>query len=136
MNKASLKPKKIYPVDTGLITAYTIKPGYNHAALLETEVFLHLRRQHRDIFYYQTAQGKEVDFLIIEPSGHMALYQVAHQMNLASTKQREVSAMEQAMAELHLSQGVIVTMSESEEISVAGGKITVIPLWQLLAKSS
>ena len=136
LNKASLKPKKIYPVDTGLITAYSIRPGYNDAAILETEVFLHLRRQHQEIFYYQTAQGKEVDFLTIDPNGEMALYQVAHQMNQETTRQREVSAMEQAMGELQLLQGVIVTMSESEEISVVAGKIRVIPLWQLLAKSS
>ncbi len=134
LNKASLKPKKIYPVDTGLITAYSVKPGYNHAAILETEVFLYLRRRHEEIFYYQTAQGKEIDFFIIEPNGHMLLYQVSYQMGQESTKQREISAMEQAMAELHLSEGVIVTMDESEEISVTAGEIRIIPLQQLLTK--
>jgi predicted AAA+ superfamily ATPase len=132
LNKASLKPKKIYPIDTGLITAYSIKPGYNHAAILETEVFLHLRRQHQEIFYYQTTRGKEVDFLVVEPNGRMELYQVAYQLGQESTRQREISALEQAMAELHLSQGVIVTMNESEEILVTGGKIVVVPLCQLL----
>lgn len=130
--KASLKPKKIYPIDTGLITAYSIKPGYTQGAILETAVFLHLRRNYQEIFYYQTALGKEVDFLTVDPSGQMALYQVSLQMADAATRQREIVAMEQAMIELKLTQGVIVTMLESEEVSVVSGSIIVLPLWQFL----
>lgn len=132
LNKAALKPKKIYPIDTGLITAYSIKPGYNQAAILETEVFLHLRRRHEEIFYYQTAQGKEIDFLTIDPNGHMALYQVCYQMDQETTKRREISAMEQAMIELQLSEGIVITMNESEKITVMAGEIKIIPLRQLL----
>lgn len=133
LNKASLKPKKIYPVDTGLITAYSIRPGYQQAALLETAVFLHLRRHYQDIFYFQTASGKEVDFLVLEPNGNYHLYQVTLHMNEASTKEREMSALIEAMGELKLSNASIITLEETGEYAVPIGKIEITPLWRFVA---
>jgi uncharacterized protein len=132
LNKSESTPKKIYPIDTGLITAYSIKPGYDKAALLETAVFLHLRRQHDDIYYYPTPRGKEVDFLTMNPNGQIALYQASLSLKDEKTKQREVSAMIEAMKELQLTQATIVTMETSETLQTEAGEIHVIPLWQLL----
>jgi len=102
LQKTALKPKKIYPVDTGLISAYSIKPGYDEASLLETAVFLQLRRQNEEIYYYQTQQGKEIDFLTVSPNSKMALYQVCLLMKDKETKQRELTAITQGMEELKL----------------------------------
>ena len=74
--KSAVNPKKIYPADPGLITAYSIKPDFEAGAQLETAVFLQLRRYHTHIFYYRTASQKEVDFLVQTPEGKMTLYQV------------------------------------------------------------
>lgn len=127
LNKVNLKPKKIYPVDTGLITAYSIKPGYDDAARLETAVFLKLRRAIQDIHYYQTQNGLEVDFLTICPNGKMALYQVTYSMLSETTRQRELRALLQALDELQLKRGTIVTMDESEALEIDGKQISIIP---------
>ncbi len=48
------------------------------------------------------------------------------------TGEREVRALREAMAELDLKTGVIVTRNEAEEIQVAGGTIEVTPAWRFL----
>lgn len=132
LNKAQLKPKKIYPVDTGLITAYSTNFEYSYPGLLEAEVFLQLRRQYKEIYYYQTAQGTEVDFLTVNPNGEKKLYQVSYVMKDEKTRRRELAAVTQAMSELGLSQGVIITMSESSEIKTPEGVVCVISLLEFL----
>jgi predicted AAA+ superfamily ATPase len=134
LNKVELKPKKIYPVDTGLITAYSIKPGYDKAALLETAVFLQLRRQVQDIHYFQTKQGKEVDFLTVKPNGAMALYQVSLDITDETTKEREIAALKEAMSELNLKSAVIITLDNKEELTPPEGQVTVMPIWEFLRK--
>ena len=45
---------------------------------------------------------------------------------------REVAALSEAMAELGLKTGTIVTRGEQEEIDVSGAKIQVVPAWRFL----
>lgn len=48
------------------------------------------------------------------------------------THKREVAALSEAMQELDLTTGTIVTRSEEEQISVEPGKIDVVPAWRFL----
>jgi uncharacterized protein len=48
------------------------------------------------------------------------------------TRKREVAALGEAMAELGLKAGTIVTRNEEEEIKVDAGKIEVVPVWRFL----
>ena len=56
-------PKKIYAIDNGLILANTFNLSDNLGKLLENQVYLDLRREGKKIFYYQTSDGYEVDFI-------------------------------------------------------------------------
>lgn len=134
LNKAHLKPKKIYPIDTGLMTAYSLKLQYDAAARLETSVFLHLRRQYNTIHYFQTHTGREVDFLTISPAGKIALYQVSLSLTAPETRQREITALNEAMSELSIKHSIIVTMDESQTIETPHGIITVMPLSAFLLR--
>jgi len=132
-NKRMLTPKKIYPIDQGLITAYTVNEAGERSHRLETAVFSHLRRNNKEIYYYHTQQdSKEVDFLTLSPKGEMALYQVAESIKEPETYQREVSALKEAMLELDLKTGIIVTLEEEQEIKTTNGKIFCIPLLRFL----
>lgn len=132
--KTTLKSKKIYLVDQGLISAYTIKADYENAARLETAVFSHLRRNSKEIFYYQTRSGKEVDFLTLTPAGAIAIYQVTVSLADVNTKQREISAIQEAMAELQLQAGIIITIDEEHSIKVPEGTVHCIPLSRFLCQ--
>lgn len=132
-NKRMLASKKIYPIDQGLITAYTVNEAGERSHRLETTVFSHLRRNNKEIYYYHTQKNsKEVDFLTLSPKGEMALYQVAESIKEPKTYQREVSALEEAMLELNLKTGIIVTLEEEQEIKTTNGKIFCIPLLRFL----
>ena len=136
LNKTNLKPKKVYPIDAGLIAAYSIqKQDYDSTALLETTVFLGLRRDVKDIYYYHSKAGLEVDFLSVDLNGAMSLYQAAYSIKDEKTKQHEVTALLQAMSELSLTSGTIVTLEENETIIIEKKTIYVVPLYVFLMKS-
>ena len=128
-------PKKIYPVDTGLITAYTIKEGFVDSARLETAVFLHLRRTKKDVYYYHTHASREVDFLTIDTKQQMQLYQVCVSLLDPETRNREITALQQAMEELGLKAAFIVTREGEELISIPQGKIYCLPIGLFLLAS-
>ncbi|MBL4818630.1 MAG: ATP-binding protein [Deltaproteobacteria bacterium] len=125
--KSGLKPKKIYPVDPGLTTAYTLKDSMEHAARLETAVFVHLRKQGQPIFYFDMPSGYEVDFLIQKDNGTIELTQACLSIKDPDTKKRELRALEEAMQILQVKQATIVTLDESEEIIVQSGLIRCVP---------
>lgn len=130
LNKQSINPKKIYTVDQGFITAYTIKPEFEYASRLENAVFCNLRRKTENVFYYKTKTGKEVDFLIIMPDNTKNLYQVCVSLSDHETFQREVTALTQAMEELNIKKGTILTMSDKKDITIGELIIFCIPVWQ------
>lgn len=123
--------KKIFAVDQGLITAFTMASNFDLAAQLETAVFAYLRRQSPDVFYYRTKNGKEVDFVLLLPDQSMSLYQVCLSMQAPDTRRREIEALQLAMEELKINTGTIVTLDEAEKIDLPNGQIEVIPAWRL-----
>lgn len=132
--KQVVNPKKIYGVDQGFITAYTVKPQFEQASRLENAVFCRLRQKIGNIFYYKTKNGGEVDFLTVMPHGKMALYQVSVSIADKKTYDREVSALTQAMEELSAKEGVIVTLNDKKTITLKKGTIHCIPAWQWLTE--
>ena len=124
--------KKVFAVDQGLITSVTLSSEFDLAAQLETAVFGHLRRKTNTIYYYRTVPGNEVDFLSIVADQTKSLYQVCLTLDNPSTRNRELRALVQGMAELRLTQGTIVTLEEEETLNVPEGTISIIPIWKLL----
>jgi hypothetical protein len=127
-----IHPKKIYPVDPGVITAFTLGQQMTLASRLETTAFLHLRRKCETIFYFRTSAGTEVDFITVELGVPQALYQVSATLQQISTREREIGALQMAMHELEMKRGWIITLEEEEKIIVPEGIIHVVPLWKWL----
>jgi uncharacterized protein len=61
LRKQAHNPKKIHVVDPGLVAAFQGNPDRDVGRKLETAVFLHVRRDRKDLFYQ--ANGGEVDLL-------------------------------------------------------------------------
>ncbi len=129
-------PKKVYAIDPGLAFAVSPAGVSNLGARLENSIYLELRRRQRGtrdgaISYYSKAAGTEVDFIVGDPeTGHATqLLQVCADMSKASTREREVRALADAMGETGLRESTIVTMHDSEEITVDGAVIHVVPAW-------
>ncbi len=130
--RANTNPKKIYCVDHALVTSIASGILVNSGHLLENLVFTGLRRTTPDIFYYKTRGGREVDFIAGGQGPSRMLVQVCESLAAERTRKREIAALAEAMAELELPQGTIVTRNEEEVIEVDSGKIEVVPAWRFL----
>jgi predicted AAA+ superfamily ATPase len=102
-----VNPRKVYPVDPGLIPLYeqSGRPNAGHA--LETVIMLELERRGAEVSYVRTLNGLEVDFLARHPDGKSGLIQVCADTGPAETLAREVRALldaekEHRNATLHL----------------------------------
>ncbi len=94
-----VNPRKVYPVDPGLIPIFSVsgEPDLGHA--LETCVMLELERRGADISYVRNKSGSEVDFLVRYPDGHRELLQVCTHMDSADVMKRELRGLVEARAE-------------------------------------
>lgn len=92
-------PRKIYPVDPGLIPIFDRSGRMQPSKALETVVCIELLRQGAELSYVRTREGFEVDFLARWLDGTQELIQVCAEAEEAATLEREVRALEAAARE-------------------------------------
>ncbi|MFC1763234.1 ATP-binding protein [Planctomycetota bacterium] len=102
-----VNPRKVYPIDPGLIAIFDRSGKANAGHALETVVALELLRRGAEIAYVRTARDLEVDFLARYPDGTQALLQVCMDLDQPETINRETRALlaaaeENPQASLHL----------------------------------
>ncbi|MBM3495790.1 MAG: ATP-binding protein, partial [Armatimonadetes bacterium] len=66
-----VNPRKVYPVDAGLIPVFDVSGRSNIGHALETAVLVELERRRSTVTYVSTPEGYEVDFLVRGPAGEM-----------------------------------------------------------------
>ncbi len=117
VKRQQIAAKKVYGIDTGLVSAVGFSFSPNTGRLLENLAFLALRRRTREIYYYAAAGGNEVDFYLPESR---ALIQVSQSLAQPATREREVRALTDAMRSLGLDHGLILTDSNEAPITENG----------------
>jgi len=132
LSRSNANPKKIYCADHALVPSVASGVLVNSGHLLENLVFIALRRVSPEIHYYRTRSGLEVDFTLRPEAGPRRLVQVCESLAEPRTRKREIDARGQAMAELDLASGTIVTLDQEERIETASGAIEVVPAWRFL----
>ncbi|MEW5981356.1 MAG: ATP-binding protein [Acidobacteriota bacterium] len=130
--RSNTNPKKVYCVDHALVTSVSSGILINSGHLLENLTFTALRRLHPQIYYYRTKTGREVDFIVPIRGRPPMLVQVCESLAEPHTRKRETAALSEAMTELGLSAGTIVTRNEDGRIDAAGRAIDVVPAWRFL----
>ncbi|AYY12591.1 ATP-binding protein [Actinobacteria bacterium YIM 96077] len=136
LSRSNVNPKKIYCVDHALAASAGSGILVNTGHLLENLIFSALRRITAEIFYYRTGNGKEVDFVAQVPERKRMLIQVCESMVDQGTRSREVAAISEAMTELGLAEGTIVTRNENDQLAVTNGVVNVVPAWRFLLSLS
>ena len=105
---------------------------------LETAVYLEMRRRASSrvgsIALLKLKSGKEIDFIEGDEAFGIAyeLIQVSLNMENKATRQREVSALQEAMSRFEKDAATIVTLDEESNINVPEGVIHVTPAWKWL----
>jgi len=128
VKKQLVNPKKLYAIDTGIITASSFRFSENTGRLLENAVFVELIRRGNDIYYHNGK--KECDFIVKEDIKIVQAIQVSSNLDDSDTKKREIEGLLDAMENYGLDEGLIlVADGESEEI-FEDKKIIIKPIWK------
>lgn len=122
--------KKNYTVDSGLANAISFRFSEDKGRILEQTVFLELKRREVEVYYYRTRNNKEVDFFVKQKNKKELLIQVCWDLNEEKTKRREVDSLNQAMEELKINKGLILTYNSEGKISKAGKTIIIKPSYK------
>ena len=88
-----VNPRKVYPIDPGLIPIFDRSGKANLGHALETCVLLELDRRGAEVGYVHTPEGREVDFLVRYPTGREELIQVCASLDDPDTREREIRAL-------------------------------------------
>lgn len=132
--KRAVNPRKVYAIDPGLAAAMYRGGARNMGSQLENAVYLELRQRFgrltdSAVSYYRTESGREVDFVVDDPTaaGPPELVQVCTELGDPATRAREVTALTDAMAETGATSATIVTFSEDGSVDTGAGRITIVP---------
>ncbi len=125
-----INPRKVYAIDTGLVHAMSVSKTEDNGRKLENLVYLHLRRKHREMYYFNN-RG-ECDFVVFENGSPKELIQVCYELT-PDNVDREVAGLLDAMKFFNFETAKIVTFDDSDEIEEDGYKINVVPGHEFLS---
>lgn len=127
-----VNPRKVYPIDPGLIPVFDRSGRANLGHALETCVLLELDRRGAEVTYVRTCENQEVDFLAHYYDGRTELIQVCAELDDPMTREREVRALRSAATE-HPGAGLhVVTLTPEPTVDVpAGVQVHAAAVWLL-----
>lgn len=119
-----VNPRKVYCIDNGLIEINSVSFNEDNGRLLENMVFMNLRRQTPEIYYF--SDKKECDFVVFQQGKLQALYQVCWQLD-QNNMDREISGLLEAMNFFGLKNANIITHNQSDMFIIDEKTITALP---------
>ncbi len=132
LKEQSVNPRKVYTADLGLRNAISFNFSEDKGKLLENLTAMHLIQKQKEIYYFRTKNNREVDFLVKKGAREKALIQVCTTLNDFQTQEREINSLVEAMEELKLKEGLILTENEEKEMKIGNKIIKVRPIWKWL----
>lgn len=122
IKRQQIAAKKTYCIDNGLSNSVGFRFSPNTGRLLENIVFLSLRQQSREIYYYTTSNNFEVDFFLPE---QQHLFQVTSSMNVPATRERELRALADASKSLKVMKATILSDENENSIDINGLQVDI-----------
>lgn len=130
-----VNPRKVYPVDPGLIPVFDRSGKANIGHALETAVLIELERRRHQVAYGKTPNGKEVDFVARDQDGKTVYIQVCADLNTTEVCRREIEPLNEILATKPKANCLLLTLATTDvaiaqKVSPSG--VTVIPAWEWL----
>jgi len=128
-----VNPRKVYPIDPALISAFDRSGKANPGHALETAVLVELDRRKCETSYVFTPSGYEVDFLARSWNGRLTLIQVATDLSDQATREREFRALADALPAHRRAQGLVLTLTGTDSMAAqadAPKGVAVRPAWE------
>ncbi len=135
IKKQIYNPSKIYSIDPALRRSIAFKFSQDRGHIYENFVFIELLRRNKEIYYWKSKRGKEVDFLIKEGLKVNQAIQVSLSLEDNNTRKRETEALLEAHKELNVKNLLIITEDEEGEEKAGDTKIKITPFWKWLLQT-
>ncbi len=129
LKKQTINPKKIYAIDLGLVNANVSKIKEDEGHRLENMVYNMLRLRYKEIYYHKGIG--ECDFVVVEKGAIAQAIQVCLHLD-ADNRAREFSGLIDALKVYHLSEGIVVTLSQEDVFEQDEFTIHVMPSFKFL----
>jgi predicted AAA+ superfamily ATPase len=129
LKKQLVSPKKAYNIDNGMSNTNSSSFSEDKGRMLENTVFLNLRREYSDIYYFR--EKNECDFVIKEGTDITQAVQVCYELN-EDNKDRETKGLTEAMDKFKLNKGLLLTYDQEDSLKANGNDIVVEPVWKWL----
>jgi len=130
VKEQQIAAKKVYGIDTGLLSAVGFSFSENVGKLMENLVFLQIRRNFHDVYYYKTKQNHEVDFYI--PSQKLAI-QVSQDLSNDDIRERELRSLAELDDEVKgRHQLQIITLADKDSLTTQNKTVELVPLYEWL----
>lgn len=121
-------PRKVYVIDNGVRQEVSFRFSRDIGRLLENQVYLDLRGDQRDIFYWR---GKtETDFVIRDRGRVKELINVCWDPSTPRARDRETRSILESMEHFNMDRGLIITEGFDEVRELNDKQITFIPYWK------
>ncbi len=120
-------PRKVYAIDQGLVNFSSVSGSPDRGRLLENTVYLQLRRLGYEIWYFKGK--KECDFIFRDGKNAFSAIQVSWQVGDQNEK-REVEGLIEALIQLDLTEGTIITFDQEDTLVKDGKTIRLVPGWK------
>lgn len=121
----AVNARKVYAIDNGLVGANTLSFSKDSGRMLENAVFIHLRRQPVQLYYFK--EQKECDFVVASKQKVKQVIQVCSLLN-NDNDERELAGLTEAMLFFKLKKGTIVTLNQKDILETKAGIVELIPL--------
>jgi len=133
-------PSKIYCIDVALSNSISFKFSRNLGHIYENIVFVELLRRKKDIYYWKSKKGREVDFVVRQGPQVAEAIQVCFSLENEKTRAREFQALKEAREELNAQILTVITGDEESVVSIESsggpGQINIIPLWKWMLEQT
>lgn len=124
VRKQSVNPRKVYAIDNGLVNVNSKSFSDDHGRLLENLVFLYLRRNFKEIYYF--SEKGECDFVVFDKGTVNEVIQVCYELN-PDNLDRELNGLFEALSFFQLNKGTIITLNQSDTFEREGLIADVVP---------
>ena len=128
VKKQLINDKKFYLIDNGFVRPVSVKATIDRGWLLENLIVIHLMGKNF-VFYYSSKY--ECDFITIKENKVNIAIQAAYEIT-EENREREIMGLIEAMKELKIDRGFILTNDQEEEVNVQETKILITPVWKWL----
>ena len=127
LKSQQVNPKKWYTIDSGLIAANSKSFTPDIGRLMETVVFLHLRRSFTEIFYF--SEKNECDFVVFRNNAFQHAVQACYELT-SMNKQREFAGIMEALDFFDSNEGYIITYNQEDTIRIDNKIIHIVPFYK------